>query len=58
MPGVVTNQAQTPRRWRREIAALVARASSVSLVEPIPTADRKGAMREGWIANPAKGRST
>jgi hypothetical protein len=37
------------------IAALVARAAAVGLVEPIPRADREAARREGWIAIPRLG---
>ena len=37
------------------IAALVARASAVSLVDSIPEEDRPAARREGWIAVPAEG---
>ena len=37
------------------IAALVARASALSLAEPIPKEDRESAKREGWIAVPTEG---
>jgi len=37
------------------IAALVARASTLALVEPIPEEDRLAARREGWIAIPVGG---
>ncbi len=37
------------------IAALVARAVAMDLVEPIPDDDRQSAMREGWIAVPLVG---
>jgi len=36
------------------IAALVARAAQMSLVEPIPQNDLQFALREGWIAVPLK----
>jgi predicted nuclease with RNAse H fold len=37
------------------IAALVARAATLALVEPIPEEDRVAATREGWIAIPVSG---
>jgi predicted nuclease with RNAse H fold len=37
------------------IAALVARAAAVGLVEPIQPEDRASAAREGWIAAPSPG---
>jgi predicted nuclease with RNAse H fold len=37
------------------IAALVARAASLALVEPIPPEDHASAIREGWIAVPRTG---
>lgn len=37
------------------IAALVARAAAVALVEPIPEADHDVAVHEGWIAVPLEG---
>ena len=37
------------------IAALVARAASVALVEPVPKEDHAFALREGWIAVPCTG---
>jgi predicted nuclease with RNAse H fold len=37
------------------IAALVARAAAVGLVEPVPEMDRLAARREGWIAVPLEG---
>jgi predicted nuclease with RNAse H fold len=37
------------------IAACVARASAVKVVEPIPEADLDAARREGWIALPSEG---
>ena len=37
------------------IAALVARAAAVDLVEPISQEDRAAALREGWIAIPSAG---
>jgi len=37
------------------IVALVARAATVALVEPIPEEDRLAAKREGWIAVPLSG---
>lgn len=37
------------------VAALIARAAAVGLVEPIPDADRVAAGREGWIAIPLAG---
>jgi hypothetical protein len=37
------------------IAALVARAAAIGLVEPIPEDDRVVARREGWIAIPVSG---
>jgi hypothetical protein len=37
------------------VAALVARAAAVGLVEPIPDQDKSHAQREGWIAVPRPG---
>jgi hypothetical protein len=37
------------------IAALVARAATLGMVEPIPDEDRVAATREGWIAIPVSG---
>ncbi len=37
------------------VAALIARAAAVGLVEPVPDADRVAASREGWIAIPLAG---
>jgi predicted nuclease with RNAse H fold len=37
------------------VAALVARAATMALVEPIPTEDLTSALREGWIAVPIDG---
>ena len=37
------------------IAALIARAASVGMVDPIPEEDRAAALREGWIALPLEG---
>jgi predicted RNase H-like nuclease len=37
------------------VAALVARAATLSMVEPIPDEDRVAATREGWIAIPVLG---
>jgi len=37
------------------IAALVARAAALALVEPIPQEDHDAATREGWIAIPVSG---
>jgi hypothetical protein len=37
------------------IAALVARAATLAMVEPIPDEDRMAATREGWIAIPVSG---
>jgi predicted RNase H-like nuclease len=37
------------------LAALLARAAAVRLVEPIPEADREAARTEGWIVVPAAG---
>jgi len=37
------------------IAALVARAAAVALVEPVPNEDQAVAVREGWIAVPCLG---
>lgn len=37
------------------IAALIARAAALGLVEPIPEAERAAARREGWIALPLAG---
>lgn len=40
------------------VAALVARAACVRLVEPIPGEDHIAAMSEGWIAVPLEGSLT
>ncbi len=37
------------------VAALVARAAAMELVEPIPSEDLASALREGWIAVPIEG---
>jgi hypothetical protein len=37
------------------IAALVARAAAVGLVDPIPQEDKPAALKEGWIAVPREG---
>lgn len=37
------------------VAALVARAAAMGLVEPIPSEDLTSALREGWIAVPTDG---
>jgi predicted RNase H-like nuclease len=37
------------------VAALVARAAAVGLVDPIPDEDKRHAQREGWIAVPEPG---
>jgi hypothetical protein len=37
------------------ISALVARATSVALVDPISSGDHSSAIREGWIAVPSIG---
>jgi predicted nuclease with RNAse H fold len=37
------------------VAALVARAAALGLVDPVPLEDRAAARREGWIAVPAEG---
>ena len=47
-----SHSAATGDLW---VAALVARAAALGLVEPVPEEDRQFALREGWIAIPRAG---